>query len=540
MKPKLVFTYVMCIVLLSTVALMYIVYGLDTWHQPLPNIRHNGTTARPAHPNVLLLVADDLRPAFSNFKKPKMEFLLNPEMHTPNVVKLASRSLTLGQAYCQYSSCGPSRASAFTGRRPDTIRTYDNNLSFRERGKFNTVFQYFKENGYHTLSIGKVCHYISHSKFQTDYPSWSEDAIYPKGRSLNSYWKKETRAWRPVHAAERNSHPLPDEVVTEEALSKLRQLSAGNFSKPLFLAVGFTQPHMPVVFPEEFLAYYPLESVPFPANPDIPEGYPETAVRNPGKHGFKCFLREARKSQKFRRAQHLCNTVNYTGNANLFRQSYFASISYVDQLIGRILGALDDLGLEKDTIVLLMSDHGFMMGENGLWNKYSTLDLANKVPLMIRIPGVTDSGLYSDGLVELIDVFPSLVEAAGLPAVPQCPRYQPQPELCHEGTSFLPLIQNPTRRWKPAVFSQIFRPGWLAMGYSVRTGNHRYTEWIKVAEEPKGEPNWKRLLDCELYDHLADPLETTNCAQNPQYESLRKNLSTLLHKGWRKALPRNE
>lgn len=257
----------------------------------------------------------------------------------------------------------------------------------------------------------------------------------------------------------------------------------------------------------------------------------------------------------------------------LMIQCYYASVTYVDDLIGQVFAILNKKGLSNNTITILTGDHGWALGENQEWSKFSNSEVATRVPLMVSVPGMTGkSGVHSppkyssehqyktsQGLVELVDIFPSLVELAGLPPLKTCPRNSFNVTVCTEGHSFVPLIKNATlspqspsviKNWKSAVFSQYPRPTLQPeadsdqpravdsrfMGYSMRTNSYRYTEWIQFYPN-NFTVNWSKVFAKELYDHDTDTEEHVNVAADPKYQDIVIKLSIKLRQGWRNALP---
>ncbi len=204
-----------------------------------------------------------------------------------------------------------------------------------------------------------------------------------------------------------------------------------------------------------------------------------------------------------------------------FLNSLYAATSYVDAQIGRLVNELDRTGLRDNTIVVLWGDHGYQLGEHGLWNKHTNFEVATRSPLIISAPNVTTANTKTDALVEFVDIYPTLVELAGLPL----------PEGL-EGTSLVPLMHNPQRAWKQAAFSQYPRGGTQqrVMGYSMRADRYRYTEWLNVQT--------KERTEVELYDHRTDPEENINIANHPENKALVRQLSEQLQDGWRKVLPK--
>jgi iduronate 2-sulfatase len=450
-------------------------------------------------------------------------------MQTPNLDALASKSLVMKRAYAQQSLCVPSRASVLTGRRPDTTGVTDFTHYWRESGgNFTTIPQYFKENGYHSVGMGKIFHPGGCSG-NDDPISWSEDYFQPNV----ALWESVTdNSWTIVDDDVR-SNPLPDMQIAQHAVETLKRLAGSSQDQPFFLAVGFVRPHLPLAVPEEFFDLYPLEDIPLPSNPNAPDRMPELAWSNSG---------ELRQYADFRDGKWY-GDINVTLPEDVVRNSrraYLAGVSYTDSLIGQVLDALDEEGLTSKTIIALWSDHGFHLGENGLWSKSTNFEVANRVPLMVSAPGQTDNGVKTDALVELVDLFPSLAELAGFPSIPICPEDSTDIKVCSEGLSFVPLIADPEREWKKAAFSQSPRmaiTGDTVMGYSIRTDTIRYTEWTRYDKCLNRPPSMGSSLGTELYDYAEDPGETTNRQNLMPYRERQEDLQSILHGGWREALP---
>ncbi|ESO90564.1 hypothetical protein LOTGIDRAFT_123341 [Lottia gigantea] len=471
--------------------------------------------------NVLFIVADDLRPELPAFKGS------DTIVKTPNLDKLAAKSLVLKSAYVQQSVCGPSRTSALTSRRPDTTLVYDLDTYWRTDGggDFSTIPQYFKDNGYRTAGLGKLFHPGSASGFD-DPPSWSDTYFHAPNKRK---WVIDD-SWQSVTAAEELAQPLPDTQLADEAIIKLADMSTDALSgvQPFFLSLGFYKPHLPFVFPEDYLNWYPEVDVSLPDNPYAPVDMPDAA--------WEVY-------------SELLNYDDITGTGAInttlpdaktleLRRAYYATISYVDAQVGRVLDELERLGLENDTIIAFWGDHGFSLGEHGEWCKKTNFEDAVKAPLMLRVPGDTDAGVVSERLVEFVDLFPSIVEAASLNQIAQCPTDSSLVAVCTEGTSFIPLISDPTRAWKDAAFSQnsATTNGINAMGYTIKTTDFRYTEWVKFNKRTHT-MNWNKVYDVELYDHRIDPEENINRASDSTYAADITTLSNILHNGWRNAVP---
>ena len=397
-------------------------------------------------PNVLFICVDDLGEDISPLNKLKEKNdPFYQKVYTPNLERLASDSLVLAQAYNQFPYCNPSRSSLLTGRRPDTTHVYDLEMKFRQvGGNFTTIPQYFKESGYHTFGIGKVFH---HHLFQIDVDplSWSEpfSVTVPNGRYhlLGDGPKAVTKK-------ERLQLPIQDDVVLEGALKKMHKFSDSQ-TQPWFLAVGFGATHTPLVFPAELLQLYPLKNITLPPNLHPPVNAPEVSRLSSGT--WAGMTKRSRLPEHRVEPSHL----NSTTILLKWRQAYYCAISYLDALVGKLLDELERLGMSRNTIVVFWTDHGYIMGEHGRWGKNALYDRDLRCPMMLRVPGLTDGGVTVTQLTEYVDLFPTLVEAAGLPPIPQCPRNSKDIRTCHEGISMLPLISNPLRKWKKAAFSQV-------------------------------------------------------------------------------------
>jgi iduronate 2-sulfatase len=227
--------------------------------------------------------------------------------------------------------------------------------------------------------------------------------------------------------------------------------------------------------------------------------------------------------------------VSLTDSTTLqLRQAYYCSTTWTDALIGSVLTELNELGLADNTVISFFGDHGYILGEHTAWNKHSNFELAAHAPMMISIPGLTNKGLRSEKLTEFVDLYPTLVEAAGLKQLPVCPENSANVSLCREGSSLMPLIKHPSQPIKKASFWQYPRCG--RMGYTIRTDRFRYTEWPKFSFEPQYKTEWENNCGVELYDHLIDREENYNHAYDTEYKDIRNELSKMLRDGWRKSL----
>lgn len=507
--------------------------------------------------NVLLIIVDDLRPSLGCYG--------NKLIRSPNIDQLASRSLLFQNAFAQQAVCAPSRVSFLTGRRPDTTRLYDFNSYWRvHAGNFSTIPQYFKENGYVTMSVGKVFHPGISSNHSDDSPySWSVPPYHPSSEKYEN-----TKTCRgpdgelhanllcPVDVVDVPEGTLPDMQSTEQAIQLLGKMKT--LASPFFLAVGYHKPHIPFRYPKEFQKLYPLENVSLAPDPQVPAGLPLVAY-NPWMD-----LRQREDVQA------LNLSVPYgpipADFQRKIRQSYFACVSYLDTQVGRLLSALDDLQLASSTIVALTSDHGWALGEHGEWAKYSNFDVTTRVPLMFYVPGRTaplpvegekffpyldpfdsvseapEPGRQTEDLVELLSLFPTLTGLAGLRVPPRCPIPSFHMELCREGRNLLKLFEGRGEEEEPHVrgnprelvaYSQYPRPAdspqWNSdkpsledikvMGYSIRTVDYRYTVWVGFNPQ-EFLANFSDIHAGELYFVASDPLQDHNVYNDSLGETL--------------------
>ncbi|XP_045210728.2 iduronate 2-sulfatase-like [Mercenaria mercenaria] len=463
-----------------------------------------------------------MRPEIGVYNSKSYPPYVSPKMHTPYLDSLASKSLVLERAYVQQALCGPSRASLLTGRRPDTTHVYKCGKSFRQKGgNFTTIPQYFKMHGYRSLGMGKIFHAKGKHSDGDDPISWSE----PYYHGISNF-ENLSISWAAIPEEELYSKPLLDEQTTNHAIHTIRRLALDRDTdkRPFFLAVGFRRPHLPFVFPESYLKYYP--EVKLPDNPHAPVNMPNVAW-----YQFKRLIHY--KDIAFKGGGKI-NTTLPDDHVLSLRRAYYSSVTWIDSLIGRILKELDTLELSDNTIISFIGDHGYSLGEHGEWCKQTNFELSTHAPMMIHIPGKTNKGIRSDSLVEFVDLFPTLVEAAGLTPLPQCLKNSVNMQSCREGLSILPLLNVPNKPLRVAAFSQY--PRGKFMGYSLRTNRYRYTEWPSFKKSPRVKPVWTKSAGVELYDHLIDPEENVNRAFNPNYKTVRKELSRILRNGWRKAL----
>jgi iduronate 2-sulfatase len=453
-------------------------------------------------PNILFIMADDFRPELASYGSPAL---------TPNLDRLAQRGLRFERAYCQQAVCNPSRSSMLTGRRPDTLRLWNNGTHFRELNPdVTTLPLWFKEHGYVTRNVGKIFHNW-HTKEKGDRRSWSADEFLYYENHGNDTPRVQGEL-PPNHAKVRGGRgyaangltecrDVPDEAyfdgrVAAEAVRVLGEIK----DQPFFLAVGFWKPHAPFNAPKKYWDMYDRAKLP-PLNAARPEGAPDIAF-----HASTEILGPPDKQRPLS-----------DDEVAEMRHGYFANISYLDAQLGKVMDALDAAGLSKNTIITFVGDHGYHIGEHTLWGKTSNFEYDARVPFMIAAPGMAAGG-QTKSLAELIDLFPTLVELCGLP----------QPEGL-EGTSLAPVLKNPAASVKAAAFTQHPRPAYYdrepgkapkAMGCSVRTADVRYTEWR----------DWVTggVIAQELYATEKDPAETRNALEDKDLQLARAKAARLL------------
>ena len=450
--------------------------------------------------NVLFIAVDDLRPELGCYGAAHIK--------SPNVDRLAARGLLFDRAYCQQAVCNPSRASVLSGCRPDTTRVMANNTFLRPMmPDVVTLPQHFKNNGWHAVSVGKIFHH-SEREPGDDPQSWSEPSWY-HGKPLRHWFTKESEEFikrlkklpekkrpklirgPPFEAANEPDDVYSDGQTAAKAIEALRRLK----DRPFFLAVGFVKPHLPFTCPQKYWDLYPADTVKLPANYHPPKNAPEPALHN---------WYELRTYGGIPKEGGISDATAL----NLIR-GYRACVSFMDAQVGGVLDELDRLGLRERTLVVLWGDHGYHLGENGIFTKMTNFELGTRAPLIVSVPGQKTAGQRTRALVEFVDIYPTLAELCGL-ALPK-----------HlEGVSLKPLLDDPRRAWKKAAFSQYLRPGKdKIMGRSVRTDRWRYTEWINGKNENVG---------VELYDHQSDPGENVNIAADPKHTDTVAQMKRLL------------
>jgi len=430
----------------------------------------------PARRNVLLIAVDDLDNHLGCYGDPLVQ--------SPNIDRLARRGVRFDRAYCQFPLCSPSRTALLTGLRPDSTRVYDLQTHFRTTvPDVVTLPQHFKNKGYFVARVGKLYHYGVPRDIGTDGLddplSWTT-VRNPKGRDkaeenliTNLTPGRGLGSSLSYLAADGTDEEQTDGMVATEAVKLMEQGKDG----PFFLAVGFFRPHCPFVAPKKYFDLYPLNKIPLPVHsPGDTTQYPREAFFT---YPFNWGLNEAQRREAI--------------------QAYYASITFMDAQVGRVLDALDRLGLADNTIVVLWSDHGYLLSEHGQWMKQSLFEESARVPMIVAAPGVKGNGAASPRTVELQDIYPTITDwcRVGTPA--------------HvAGNSLLPLLSNPKKVWSQPAITQVARNN--GMGRSIRTERWRYSVW----ENGQGAE--------ELYDHDKDPYELKNLAKEPALAEIKGKL----------------
>ena len=489
-------------------------------------------------PNILFVSVDDLRPEIGCYG--------NAEIKTPSFDAFAKTGTTFLKAYCQSAVCAPSRASVMTGLRPDSTRVWD------LRGKFRinlpdvvTMPQHFHKHGYYTVSMGKIFH-----NHMPDRVSFDEPDLRPKkymtpdliDREPESFYHDEELNRELAEVRKRRLEKNPnryadgwaygvatesfdgpdnqfyDGAQTDLAIETMRRLKKKD--QPFFLALGYYRPHLPFVAPKRYWDLYERDKISLASNPFLPKNSPVMAMNS---------MYELRACYDLEHVKHPSEFQFDQATARRLKHGYFASVSFVDACFGKLMQGLEELGLAENTIVVLWGDHGWKLGEHGSWCKQSNYDIDIRVPLMIRVPNHPAAGSKTDAIVELVDLYPTVCDSAGVPI----------PKIM-EGTSAKPLFATPNQKWKSGAFSQFHRAPRITpdkgryMGSSLVTDRYHYVEW-RTWDHIKGVAG--ELKAVELYDQQSDPKENTNIADAEENKAVIVELAEQLKQGWKSAKP---
>ena len=443
-------------------------------------------------PNVLFISVDDMNCDLGAYDHPLVK--------TPNLNRLCKLGVRFDAAYCQQPLCGPSRASIMTGLRPDTLDMHTLKHELREKNPdVVTLGQMFRNNGYYSARAGKIYHYGNPSMIGTDGnddpATWDERhnpigidrsqqekiTRYGAGQQKNKNLGRSMSWWDPE--SDDNDH------TDGKVAAKIVELINQKKDQPFFLAAGFFNPHCPYVAPKKYFDLYPIDQITIPdleaSKQDLEDVPPMASFQDCKNWPF--FFKDVTIEQ-----------------ARKCKQAYYATISFVDAQVGRLLDALEENELMENTIIVFWSDHGYFLGEKGLWYKRKAFERSARMPLIIAAPGFSKNGNTTKP-VELLDLYPTLADLCGI-----------KPPEALEGKSLRPLLTDPIGKdWNKPAFTQV----WLkedVWGYSIRTERYRYTEWLAGA------------AGRELYDHASDPNEKNNLADDPQHAETVARLSNQL------------
>ena len=457
-----------------------------------------GTINKPTSkkPNILLLYMDDLRPQLNSYG--------HEQIISPNIDALANRSVQFTQAYSNVSVCGASRASMLTGMLPTKTRfiNYSTRVDIETPSQV-TLPRLLKDNGYTTISNGKIYHHLDDRVSDWD-EVWRPYAFDKNDQGLapldywQSLWKdyhlpenialyKATDTGPAYESADVSDNTYIDGILTDKVIGDLKRLKSSD--KPFLLTAGFIAPHLPFNAPTKYWDMYDRKEIKQPYNNYVPKNAPLTSISHWGEmRAYTGIPKQGDVSDE---------------TAISLIHGYYATISYVDALIGQILTAVTDLELDKNTIIILVSDHGYNLQEHTQWSKYTAYRTSTRVPLMIHLPAM-EKGSKTSALVDLIDVYPTVVELLDL----ELPKHQ------LAGESLVPVLKDPSLDGKSHVFLK------NGKGYTIQTQEYSYTEFIDDNNE---------TFASMLYDHRSDSDENINVVDEANYTDTVTQLSTLLH-----------
>ena len=491
--------------------------------------------------NVLFIVVDDLKPLIGSYGY--------GEIISPNIDKLASEGVLFSKAYAQQAICTASRMSFITGKRPDYTKIWDLSTKLREtRPDITTIPQYFKENGYETVGMGKVMHgasnndpqswtmpFISNENF--DYADgykmpanlYQSPEIHKKWDSLQTALDADSnadRGWFAFNSVMKSAglRPLtenldvPDNAYADGAstfktIELLNQFKKEN--KNFFLTIGFQKPHLPFTPPKKYWDLYDRNKIDLAEFQKKSDGSPLEAYHQSG---------ELRNYHDAEPSMDENGIVNEDKQRELIH-GYMASVSFIDAQLGLILNHLKSLGMDKNTVVIFFGDHGWHLGDHGLWNKHSNFEEATRTPLIFKSPDI-EGGFINDSPVELLDIFPTICNLAGIP-IPE--------DL--DGVSLVPILDKKSESLKEFAISQYPRrcnvmrsvigrypDDCTLMGYAVRNDRYRYIAWVSGNFEDRSSFNNDKIIMEELYDYEIDPLETRSFSLDSKYQKIKDKM----------------
>jgi len=451
-----------------------------------------GQTAK--HKNVLFIAVDDLKPMLGCYGV--------TNIITPNIDQLATNGVIFSNAHCQYAICSPSRASLLTGMRPDYTQIWDFKSRMRDiNPDILTIPQYFKNSGYTSIGMGKIFDGRGCDGWDTqDVPSWSEP-LRMVGRGLVYLNTTDPKKKPSTEIADVNDYAYKDGLIAQTAIQELQTLSKQD--KPFFLAVGFLKPHLPFCAPKKYWDMYNREDIKLPYYRKLPEGSPSYAFQDSWelKGGYTDIDR--RKPIPEAKQKELIH-------------GYMACVTYIDKLVGEVIDELKATDQYENTIIVLWGDHGWHLGDHGMFCKHTNYEQATRSPLIFSGASIKAKDIDCSSPTEFVDIFPTLCDLAGL----KKPAHL-------DGTSLLPILDGKKTAVKDFAVSQFARNtnGKSLMGYTYRDNRYRYTAWVKKNFK-NGEKTGPIVAE-EFFDYETDPQETKNLINEPEYKKEIKRLRAI-------------
>ena len=453
-------------------------------------------------PNVLLLYMDDLRPELNSYGA--------THIHSPNIDKLAKKGVQFNQAYANIAVCGASRASMLTGIYPGRNYFIDHKTRTDvEKKDIVSLPKHLKNNGYTTISNGKIYHFLDDKwedwdevwrPYAFEGPSeikpidWWESLWKDYQTKENKDLEKLTGKGPAFEIANVRDSVLIDGLLANKVIRDIKRIK--NESSPFFLTAGFISNHLPFIAPKKFWDMYDYESIELPSNDQPATNSPAISISNNGEliSGYLGIPKKGDLSE---------------GLSKKLKHGYYATVSYVDHLVGEIINTLEQEKLLKNTIIIFVSDHGFNLKEHSQWGKYTSHRISGRVPLIIYDPTNT-STTNTNSLVELVDIYPTVLELLGLQS----------PDHLLEGKSLVKILKNPMHENKSHVFMK------NAKGYTIKTADYSYTEYLQLKDN-------RQSIGNMLFDHKNDTNETINLSEDVRYKSVVDSLKSLLYSRYR-------
>ncbi len=447
-------------------------------------------------PNILFIAIDDMRPVLSIYGD-KMA-------HTPNFERLAKSGVTFTSNYCQMALSGPTRASLLTGLRPDQIGVWSLQGNFRVNNPDAVSLpELLMKNGYETMGVGKIYHPLDNLKYRNDPQSWS--VPYTKTPAA-TYMLAEGR--KATECADVPDDAYEDGIIAERGVEMIQKMAKAD--KPFFVAVGFKKPHAPYVAPKKYWDMYDREKMPVAPFQDMSSDPVVYAYH--ASNEIKVYS-DIPPFHSYEDTKHLD-----VATQKRVIHAYYACVSYIDAQLGKLLDALEQQGIADNTVIILWSDHGYHLGDHGLWNKTSNFEGATRTVMLMSVPGMKRD-VYSKSISEYVDIYPTICELAGV-----------TPPSFIDGKSLVPVLKNPAAKVNKYAYGQYNRG--KINGYSCRNERYRLVEWVDNFKTyvPFDE---KKVVGVELYDYTTDPLETKNVANKPEYKKIVEQMRKDLHQHYK-------